>query len=281
MDQVYLYFQVFMLFLILFLHLSSFLSLCLPVARRRCARERLLRWFSRWWMEQMAVSSALDTPSWVTLTHAHRLQNPSKCVLWVIFSVCVRPSVCQSFTGPHLSERERRGLLSADAESVSVCSVCVSVFLSLSLIPLKLVFREAVLKRVRTPYCTLQHVWTHTCTGAITRHTHTDTFINPGSAPVVFIPVHASSIIVLGLWSSYIQLKFELELLAEDKSTSFKCCSSAGNTSVLMAKPFTGTNSNEVLYKNQHVNCVLLLCCREFVSCHICKRKLFYKCIMN
>lgn len=78
----------------IFLHFS----LCLPVARRRCARERLLRWFSRWWMEQMAVSSALDTQSLVRLTHrlTHRLQNQSMCGWRVIFNVCPTVSVSLS-----------------------------------------------------------------------------------------------------------------------------------------------------------------------------------------
>lgn len=69
--------------------------------------------------------------------------------------------------------------------------------------------------------------------------THTEMLFNPGSAPVVFIPVHVSSITLLSLWSSHSQSEFlsPLELLAEDESREFQCCSSAGNTSVLMAEP--------------------------------------------
>ena len=163
----------------------------LLVARRRCVRERLRRWSSRWWMEQMAVSSVLDTPSLVTVTHTHThtcaqtSKNPSECGLCIGFHVrrvCVWASVCQSLTWPSLhwrsSIRERKKRISVWRcwkHSQSAPSVFLSSLFSLSN-PSEAGFREAVLKRVRTPYCTLQHAWTHTHgTGTIDSHTHTHT----------------------------------------------------------------------------------------------------------
>lgn len=77
------------------------------------------------------MSSALDTPSWVTLTHMHA---DYKIRVWLVSHlqcVCVSDRQCVSLslgrlsTGPHLSERERRGLVSAEAESIlSLLCLC-------------------------------------------------------------------------------------------------------------------------------------------------------------
>ena len=130
----------------------------LLVARRRCVRERLRRWSSRWWMEQMAVSSVLDTPSLVTVTHTHththarRLPkiranvacaSASMCDVFVSERQCVSLSLGRLSTGARLSERERRGLVSGDAESIlSLLRLCFCLPFSLSLILLKLVLER-------------------------------------------------------------------------------------------------------------------------------------------
>lgn len=76
------------------------------------------------------MSSALDTPSWVMLshthTHAHTGYKIRACVACESSDrQCVAPSLGRLSTGPHLSERERRGLVSAEAESIlSLLCLC-------------------------------------------------------------------------------------------------------------------------------------------------------------
>lgn len=66
-----------------------------------------------------------------TLTHAHTHTKTTKSELgsWVFFSECdhrcVGSSLGRRSTSPHLSERERRGLVSAEAESIlSLLCLC-------------------------------------------------------------------------------------------------------------------------------------------------------------
>lgn len=124
MNNVCLKLDGFLIYLTLFIPLSS-------CVRRKCVQEQLPRLFSRWWTEQMAVSSALDTLNWVKLSHTHTHTKTTKSELgsWVFFSECdhrcVGSSLGRRSTSPHLSERERRGLVSAEAESIlSLLCLC-------------------------------------------------------------------------------------------------------------------------------------------------------------
>lgn len=204
-DPAYLYNDF--LYLLAPPHLS--LCVCLPVARRRCVRERLPRWFSRWWTEQMAVSSALDTPSWVTLTHKcfadYKIRACSACessLGCVSDRRCVSLSLACLSTGPHLSQRKKR---------ISVCwswkhsqsALCFCLPFSLFNPPEAVFLEKLSLKKKKkrsgllTAHCNVSEP-THTRTTWLKQrptahvHRHTDVFLNSESTPVVFIPVHAA-----------------------------------------------------------------------------------------